>query len=279
MLSSDSVYESRITQTEWNNIPGVSAVRVVRCCSNSRVCGNPAHTSVLARAAPVLEQLTKERDTFSCLSGSRKYRVRAVGDGVTEVHLFHRSTGNCSKCQKVRSGEHGSGQASSCGQAPTGRPFCPRSGQACPGASAYWASVLPKKRAGVLKGVRSAQEAGRRPEGRPFCPRRALLCPQPLESEQNRIRTPFLVVSVTCWVPRHPASRPTASVLSNLRSSVATFRFHPGGHPPTPHLTLTPRLYDGPCVFLCCWRSSALLPAPLPSPAPSRPGTSPRCGR
>ena len=45
----------------------------------------------------LLEQLTKERDTFSCLSGSRKYRVRAVGDGVTEVHLFHRSTGNCSR--------------------------------------------------------------------------------------------------------------------------------------------------------------------------------------
>ena len=51
----------------------------------------------------ILEQLTKERDTFSCLSGSRKYRVRAVGDGVTEVHLFHRSTGNCSR-QTLRRG-------------------------------------------------------------------------------------------------------------------------------------------------------------------------------
>jgi AraC-like DNA-binding protein/uncharacterized RmlC-like cupin family protein len=49
------------------------------------------------RVKHALEQLTKERDTFSCLSGSRKYRVRAVGDGVKEVHLFHRSTGNCSR--------------------------------------------------------------------------------------------------------------------------------------------------------------------------------------
>ena len=57
---------------------------------------NPAQEGQSLTSA-ALEQLTKERDTFSCLSGSRKYRVRAVGDGVTEVHLFHRSTGNCSK--------------------------------------------------------------------------------------------------------------------------------------------------------------------------------------
>ena len=78
--------------------------------------------------------------------------------------------------------------AQEAGRRPQGRPFCPRSGQASPGAS-----VLPKKRAGVPRGVRFAQEAGRRPQGRPFCPRSgqaspgASVLPKKLQSRNGNL--------------------------------------------------------------------------------------------